>query len=1402
MQPIICTIQKLFKSLLLLICCLFFQTTNLFGQSLELQKFVDKTTVTPTEIFTYTLQYRCAGTASFCNGMMITDALPPGVEFVGMQGSVHTTNESYDPATRTVTFTFISPLESGSTAEVKITVRFPSGTANGTQAVNTATINASNAPSITSNPVTTTTGGATTTLTGVDKYSTLTTKVAEDGTADFTIEFCNPTTGVNMTNVSVTDPLPAGTQFVWAGTGGTYNAGTNTVTWNLANMDPGDCYYLHLVLLYPNANFNVGDVSTNTATINYTPAGGSPQSIGASGSVTVTAPDPRFWVSKTGPSSIRPGENGLYVIKGANTGTEALPGFSIEDVIPAGITVTSFSTGAWYLPGNVNIGVTVKYTTNLNSTPTTVPGSPFNRGINTYIGTSSLGLASGEYITKLIWEFGPDPFPVGGFNWDAIGVNFTVNSDLAPGTQLNNCLTCHVTTAPDGGPGGPGGDPGSGSPFVLEGTKCKTTEIIPLSAGNGLYIFKSVKTGYGPYSPGDVITFDIVVGNPSVYQTAVNSPVVYDLLPPEVTYVAGSQTYTDQGSGAPTPTFTQIDNFNGTGRTLLKWEWPGYDLMPGKEFKVSYDVTIGNAVIGGVGSFENTAQTTGSNLMECNVGNTPDTYDFDGDGNTTETFCNAVAPVNIAELAALESAKWVKGQASLPFINTINGDPCPSLDGYTRYPCVAQTTPGGTADYRLYITNPGTIPMTNVVVIDILPIVGDAGVIDLSPRGSQWRPVLVGPVDAPAGVTVYYSTESNPCRSAEGIEPSGPAGCIPPNWSTVPPTNITTVKSLKFDFGDIVINPGDELLLEWPMRAPLNVPTNGEIAWNSFGYIANKVNTDGTVGDPLLPAEPLKVGIATHPLEPAAYGNYVWLDTNQNGLQDVTETGVQGVRVELFLDNGDGISDPNTDTYVSFTLTDAAGYYVFSNLPPGNYFAVFFPPTNHNVTIPNVPADPTDTLDSDGTLYGGTYLGTNVYVTSVTELTSGEIDLSWDLGLYQTVNASLGNYVWNDLNQDGIQNESAADGLNGVTVYLYAAGDLTNPIDSTVTANDINGNPGYYLFTDLTPGDYVLQFELPNIAGATFTTLDAGGNDITDSDANITTGFTTTITLSPNEIDLTWDAGVYIPQGNLSLGNVVWEDLNNSGTIDGIETGINGVTVDLYADTNGNGVYDAGDTYITSVTTATIGGQDGVYLFTNLTPGDYIVVLPQSNFASGQPLNGYISSTGNNDTANPGADSTNDPDNNVNSNDDGMLAAGVGIVSQAITLTAGTEPITDGDTDANSNLTVDFGLFQFTCNTPTAALIPDSTMCNVNGTVLDLQGLIVSGNTSGTWTDTDNTGGLVGTIFTYQTSMGAGPFIFTYTIAGVVGCNNNVYTTTINANSCTTPCSTPGCIELNLLRKK
>ncbi|MBN2056108.1 hypothetical protein JW905_14355, partial [bacterium] len=102
-------------------------------------------------------------------------------------------------------------------------------------------------------------------------------------------------------------------------------------------------------------------------------------------------------------------------------------------------------------------------------------------------------------------------------------------------------------------------------------------------------------------------------------------------------------------------------------------------------------------------------------------------------------------------------------------------------------------------------------------------------------------------------------------------------------------------------------------------------------------------------------------------------------------------------------------------------------------------------------------------------------------------------------------------------------------------------------------------------------------------------------------------------------------------RGPGTVGDRVWNDANRNGEQDeAASEGINGVTVNLYADVNSNGSYDSGtDTLVTSTVTADDGGADpGFYQF-SAAAGDYLILIPASEFQSGGELEGYLRSATN-----------------------------------------------------------------------------------------------------------------------------------------------------------------------------
>ena len=141
---------------------------------------------------------------------------------------------------------------------------------------------------------------------------------------------------------------------------------------------------------------------------------------------------------------------------------------------------------------------------------------------------------------------------------------------------------------------------------------------------------------------------------------------------------------------------------------------------------------------------------------------------------------------------------------------------------------------------------------------------------------------------------------------------------------------------------------------------------------------------------------------------------------------------------------------------------------------------------------------------------------------------------------------------------------------------------------------------------------------------------------------------------------------------SVGIGNLVWDDRNNNGLRDGVEPGLANVAVTLYRD-DGNNTRDGLDVQVATQTTTSV----GAYAFTNMPPGTYYVkVVPPTTHAitSGSSVS---------------------LDNNVDGDNNGLQPGGLNgaLFSPMIVLTHAAEPSTDGDSDINTDWTVDFGLW-------------------------------------------------------------------------------------------------------------
>ena len=227
---------------------------------------------------------------------------------------------------------------------------------------------------------------------------------------------------------------------------------------------------------------------------------------------------------------------------------------------------------------------------------------------------------------------------------------------------------------------------------------------------------------------------------------------------------------------------------------------------------------------------------------------------------------------------------------------------------------------------------------------------------------------------------------------------------------------------------------------------------------------------------------------------------------------------------------------------------------------------------------------------------------------------------------------SLGDLVWKDVNNDGLNNNGEL-GISNVPVKLFDVAAPTIPIGSTNT--DVNGK---YLFKELSPGSYIVEIEVPvgfkSSTGKNAVALgpfEPGINPFDDTFNNYNNqdhgsngtaqllrsgiielsfngepqndGDVTINTPEDRNSNLTIDFGIFKA---IQIGDLVWADTNKDGIQQPTETaGVPNVIVKLYAEN--------GTTLIATVTS----DANGKYVFDNVIPGTYIVEFMKSSIGTG-----------------------------------------------------------------------------------------------------------------------------------------------------------------------------------------
>ncbi len=304
---------------------------------------------------------------------------------------------------------------------------------------------------------------------------------------------------------------------------------------------------------------------------------------------------------------------------------------------------------------------------------------------------------------------------------------------------------------------------------------------------------------------------------------------------------------------------------------------------------------------------------------------------------------------------------------------------------------------------------------------------------------------------------------------------------------------------------------------------------------------------------------------------PASIGDRVWIDLNNNGLQNDGEPGIRGVKVRLMASNGMTILDS--------AITNGSGYYNFNELNEGKYFIKVVNstlPSGYNLVTKNSGSN--DLIDSD--------INTTTQLSDTISLGLGEDNMSIDAGIYKAGVASLGDYVWYDLDKDGLQ-DAAEPGTAGVSVFLYNSND-------SLIATTQSDKKGKYLFTNLNVGTYYTKFINAPI-GYIYTTTTNGTSSGSDADIS---GKTAKVTLSTGQTFLDLDAGL-ISNSVGAIGGRYWFDKNKDGIEDSSEAAIPGSVVYLLNSSQ-------------QIISSAITDANGQYFFNNLKVGTFYVQFVNS----------------------------------------------------------------------------------------------------------------------------------------------------------------------------------------------
>ena len=699
-----------------------------------------------------------------------------------------------------------------------------------------------------------------------------------DVTYQITPKYDTDVTGLdgksNMTNVVVTDPLPSCATYVSSSALGTantnanatfpssYDPGTHTVTWTIGDVDPSVMKMVLSVTVRYGDNCTDQTV-TNTAHLTGKEMNNETKTVTADASATTGFDNELRYggtFRKGAFGVMERGKAGTWVYSYSNT-SNAPVALEYTDYLTCGLVSPTDGSKDCAKPFMRPNKIDNQSTTPVEITYWTNKGNTGTQTIflNKLFDFSSF--AADEYVTVIHYK---QTVPAG--ESSTLSVTGTVGVD----TPMTEDGTTYVEADTDSATW----KAGKSDEYVrvqncvtefsmksLDGTRSigvpsdELCDILALTAAlPKYYTDKTTLTG-NLASPGSEVTFSVSVNNTS--PVVDSQPVISDLLPCGMTLVEGSIT------GGPadkemTVNTREVQDATGCTRQLVTVTWPGYQTKGGTTIQLRGKV--GATMMPGthtneafVAAAEPEYALTSKSTTICLYGSTDDTYDVNGDGNTADQVCPFSSTFAVSEQAGadvvLEGLGSVEGSTYKKYV-----------DG------VSMIRQGEDGKYRITPTNSGNADLSDMTVYGILPHVNDTAIQGSDPRGSEWAPILTGPLQVGAGsgidpsqVTIEYSTSYNPCRGEVMKQgdamAAGPAGCDN-NWTTTP-ASWADVKSYRIYINGKAtpIKAGASI----PIIAPIKAPDNATgIAYESVAIAATQASNNRAI----LPAEPIKVAMA------------------------------------------------------------------------------------------------------------------------------------------------------------------------------------------------------------------------------------------------------------------------------------------------------------------------------------------------------------------------------------------------------------------------------------------------------------------------------------------------------------------------------------------------------------